>query len=53
METSEWRGSLWGGYDGTMFCDFTPQHVVRGWSEMGLTSGVAQVTKGKGMNLSY
>ena len=34
-----------GGSDGTMFGDFTPQYVVRGWSEMVLTSGVAQITK--------
>ena len=39
--------------DVTMFCEFTPQYVASGWSEMGLTSGVAQVTKGKGMGLDH
>ena len=38
--------------DMTMFCDFTPQHVISGWSEMVLTSEVAQVTKEKGVNVS-
>ena len=30
----ERRGDRWGGNDGTMFGEFTPQHVVRGWSEI-------------------
>ena len=32
----------------TLFSEFTPQHVVSGWSEMGLPSGAAQITKKKG-----
>ena len=36
----------------TMFCEFTPQYAVKGWSEMVLTSGVAQITKEKGVNIS-
>ena len=43
---------LQGGADVTMFGDFTPQHGVRGWSEMALTCGVAQITKKKGLDLS-
>ena len=35
-----------------MFCEFTPQHGASGWSEMCLTSGVAQITKEKDVNLS-
>ena len=27
---------------------FTPQHVLKGWSESGGTSGVAYITKGRG-----
>ena len=42
-----------GRSDPTMFCDFTPQHVVRGWSEMGHTSGVAQIIKKTGINPFY
>ena len=36
----------------TMFCEFTPQYVVRGRSGMGHTSGAAHITKEKGVNLS-
>ena len=31
-----------------MFCEFTPQHVSSGRSELIHTSGVAQITKKKG-----
>ena len=37
----------------TMFCEFTPQHVFRGWSEMVLSSGVGHITKEMGVKLSY
>ena len=33
----------------TMFCEFTPQHGASGWSEMAHTSGVAHITKKKGV----
>ena len=46
------RGDRWGGDDGTKFCEFTPQYVVRGWSEMVLTYGAVHITKEKGVNLS-
>ena len=35
-----------------MFGEFTPQHLVSGWSEMVLTSGAAHITKEKCVNLS-
>ena len=31
----------------TIFCEFTPQHVGSGWSELAHISGVAQVTNDK------
>ena len=46
------RGDCWGGNDVTMFCEFTPQHVFRGLSEMVLSSGVGHITKEMGVKLS-
>ena len=36
METSDGEEALQGWSDVTMFSEFTPQYVVRGWSEMAL-----------------
>ena len=39
------RRDRWGGYDVTMFCEFTPQYVVSWWPEVreGVASHLEQV----------